>query len=66
MRVLAKQTHPVTFVDGAFIAMDLVDPAIDFLSLAASMSIPARRIDRAQDIAPALEAAVASGAANFA
>lgn len=48
-----------------FIAMDLVDPAIDFLSLAASMGVPARRIDRVQDIAPALEAAVASGAANL-
>ena len=45
--------------------MDLVDPAIDFLSLSASMGVPARRIDKAQDIAPALEAAVASGTANL-
>lgn len=48
-----------------FIAMDLVDPAIDFLSLAASMGVAARRIERAGDIAPALEAALSSGTANL-
>jgi benzoylformate decarboxylase len=45
--------------------MDILDPAIDFLALAASMGLPARRIDRAAEIAPSLEAAILSGAPNL-
>ncbi|MFZ4834652.1 thiamine pyrophosphate-binding protein [Rouxiella sp. Mn2063] len=48
-----------------FIAMDLVDPAVDYQALAASMGIPARQIRRAADIAPAIEAAIASGLPNL-
>ena len=48
-----------------FIAMDLVDPVIDFLSLAAAMGVPARRIEKAADIAPAIEAGIASGVPNL-
>ena len=48
-----------------FIAMDLVDPAIDFQSLAHSMGVPALRIERAADIAPAIEAGIASRAPNL-
>jgi benzoylformate decarboxylase len=48
-----------------FIAMDIVDPAIDFLALAASMGVLARRIDRAADIAPAIEAAISSRVPNL-
>jgi benzoylformate decarboxylase len=48
-----------------FIAMDIVDPPIDFRALAASMGLPAHRIDRAADIAPALEAAISSGVPNL-
>jgi benzoylformate decarboxylase len=48
-----------------FIAMDIVDPAINFHALAASMGVPARRVERAADIAPAIEAGIASGAANL-
>jgi len=48
-----------------FIAMDIVDPAIEFLALAASMGVPARRIDRAADIAPAIEVGISSGTANL-
>jgi hypothetical protein len=44
-----------------FVAMDLVDPPIDFLALAKSMGVPARRLNTAADIAPAIEAAIASG-----
>jgi benzoylformate decarboxylase len=36
--------------------------AIDFLALAASMGVPGRRVERAADIAPAIEAGIASGA----
>lgn len=48
-----------------FIAMDLERPAIDFLALAHSMGVPARRITRAADIAPAIEAGIASQQANL-
>lgn len=44
-----------------FIAMDLVNPPIDFLALATSMSVSARRLNTVADIAPAIEAALASG-----
>jgi benzoylformate decarboxylase len=40
--------------------MDIVDPAIEFLALAASMGVPARRIDRAAEIGPAIEAGISS------
>jgi benzoylformate decarboxylase len=43
-----------------FIAMDITDPPIDYLAMAQSMGLPARRIERAGDIAPAIEAAIAS------
>ncbi|MGK9527548.1 thiamine pyrophosphate-dependent enzyme, partial [Salmonella enterica subsp. enterica] len=41
-----------------FIAMDLVDPAVDYQALAASMGLPARQIRHSGDIAPAIEAAI--------
>jgi benzoylformate decarboxylase len=44
-----------------FIAMDIAEPAIDFVALAGAMGVPARRIGRSADIAPAVEAAIASG-----
>jgi benzoylformate decarboxylase len=47
------------------IAMDIVDPAIDFPALAASMGLPARRVERAADIAPAIEAGISSGVPNL-
>ncbi len=48
-----------------FIAMDMVDPAIDFPGLGAAMGVPSRRIERAADIAPAIEAGIASRAPNL-
>jgi benzoylformate decarboxylase len=48
-----------------YIAMDIVDPTIDYVSMAESMGLPARRVERAGDIAPAIEAGIASGAANL-
>jgi benzoylformate decarboxylase len=48
-----------------FIAMDIDQPAIDYMALARSMGVPARRIERAADIAPAIEAGIASGRANL-
>ena len=51
--------------ENRFIGMDLVDPAIDFVALASSMGIPARRIEKAGDIAEAVEAGIRSGVPNL-
>ncbi|MDR3537690.1 MAG: thiamine pyrophosphate-binding protein [Acetobacteraceae bacterium] len=48
-----------------FIAMELDRPAIDYPGLARSFGVQARRIERAADIAPAIEAGIASGAPNL-
>ncbi len=48
-----------------FIAMELDQPAIDYPGLARSFGVPARRIERAVDIAPAIEAGIASRAPNL-
>ncbi len=47
-----------------FTGMDLRDPDIDFVSLAGSFGLAARRVSDPQDIAPALREAFASGAPN--
>jgi benzoylformate decarboxylase len=42
-------------------AMDIVDPRVDFLSLARAFDVPAERVENAADIGPAVRKAVASG-----
>ena len=64
-KFMRSQPHYASVRANRFIAMDIIDPAIDFLALAASMGLPARRIDRAADIAPALEAAISSRVPNL-
>lgn len=59
------QAHYASVRANRFIAMDLTDPRIDFLALAASMGVPARRVTEAADIAPAIEAGIRSGGANL-
>jgi len=44
-----------------FVGMDMDDPAIDFVMLAQSMGVPARRITDPQDIGPALRESIQSG-----
>jgi benzoylformate decarboxylase len=48
-----------------FTGMDLRDPEIDFVGLARSFGLAARRVTDPQDIAPTLRAAFASGAPNL-
>jgi benzoylformate decarboxylase len=48
-----------------FIAMDIEQPAVDYQALAHAMGVPARRIEKASDIAPAIEAGIASGKPNL-
>jgi benzoylformate decarboxylase len=45
--------------------MDLDRPLIDTLALATAMAVPARRIERAGDRAPAIGAGIAGGTANL-
>ncbi|MGN7126596.1 thiamine pyrophosphate-binding protein [Methylorubrum thiocyanatum] len=62
---MKSQTHYASVRANRFIAMDLTDPRIDFLALAASMGVPSRRIERAGDIAGAVEAGIRSGRPNL-
>ena len=62
---MRTQSDYVSARTNRFLAMDLEDPTIDYASLAASMGVAARRIERAADIAPAIEAAIASGTTNL-
>jgi benzoylformate decarboxylase len=48
-----------------FIAMDIDQPMIDFQALARAMGVAARRIEKASDIAPAIEAGIASSKPNL-
>lgn len=48
-----------------FIGMDLRDPEIDFLHLAQSFGLAARRVNEPDDIVPVLREAFASGAPNL-
>jgi benzoylformate decarboxylase len=48
-----------------FIAMEVMEPAIDYLAMAQSMGLPGRRVERAADIAPAIEAGIASRQPNL-
>jgi benzoylformate decarboxylase len=62
---MKAQPHYASVRANRFIAMDLAEPAIDFLALAASMGLRGCRVDRARDIAPAIEAGIASKTANL-
>lgn len=62
---MKAQKHYLSATRNHFIAMDIENPAIDFLALARSMGVPARRVDTAADIAPAIEAGIASGRPNL-
>lgn len=62
---MKSQTGYLSARTNRFIAMDLEQPAIDYIALARSMGVPARRVERAADIAPAIEAGIASGAPNL-
>jgi benzoylformate decarboxylase len=62
---LRGQTGYLSNRSNHFIAMDITDPPIDFLALATSMGIPSCRITHPADIAPAIEAGIASRRANL-
>jgi benzoylformate decarboxylase len=62
---MRAQADYVAAKTNRFIAMDIQQPAIDYPSLARAMGVPARRVERAADIASAIEAGIASGNTNL-
>ncbi|HYE06166.1 MAG TPA: thiamine pyrophosphate-dependent enzyme [Planctomycetota bacterium] len=62
---MRSQPHYLSTQRDRFIAMDLDRPAIDFLALAQALGVPARRVERAQDVAAAIEAGIASRLPNL-
>ncbi|KQN42943.1 acetolactate synthase [Serratia sp. Leaf50] len=62
---MRNQAHYSSAQTNTFIAMDIVNPCINYLALAQSMGLPAQQIRHAGDIAPAIEAAIASGRPNL-
>ncbi len=62
---MKAQAHYLSSINNRFIAMDLVDPAIDYLALAASLGVTAQRVERGIDVAPAVKAGIASGQPNL-
>src|SRR5690606_24233132 len=62
---MRSQAHYHYAQSGRFIAMDITEPAIDFLALATAMGMPAQRITRRDQIHDTVTAAVASGRPNL-
>ncbi|MGR7304878.1 thiamine pyrophosphate-binding protein [Klebsiella aerogenes] len=50
---------------GQFIAMDIINPTIDYQALAKSFGLPSIRIEKSCDIAEAINAGIKSGVANI-
>ena len=48
-----------------FVAMDLVDPDLRFDRLAEAMGVPAKRVERPEDLAPVLAAAMSHQGGPF-
>jgi benzoylformate decarboxylase len=44
-----------------YVGMDFQDPEIDWVQLAQGLGVSAQRVERAEDVRPALDAAIASG-----
>ncbi len=62
---MRSQPHFTSAQQNKFIAMDIVDPTIDYVAMANSMGVPASRVDRASDIAAAIQAGIQSGLPNL-
>ncbi|NIE63351.1 thiamine pyrophosphate-binding protein [Burkholderia sp. Ax-1719] len=62
---MRSQAHYVSSQTGQFVAMEINQPAIDYVALAQGFGLPARRVHQAGDIAGAIEAGIASGRANL-
>jgi benzoylformate decarboxylase len=47
--------------DDRFVAMDIVDPPVDYIALAQSMGVDATLVEKAHDVGDAVHAALDSG-----
>ncbi|MCB6184870.1 thiamine pyrophosphate-dependent enzyme [Leeia sp. TBRC 13508] len=59
------QSHYTSAQTGNFVAMDIINPAVDYQALATSMGVTACKITKASEIAPAIEAAIKNGQTNL-
>lgn len=57
---MRSQTHYLSARTQQFVGMDIIEPAIDFLSLATAMGVPGRRIESVAEIQDAVTSAIAS------
>ena len=62
---MRSQSHYLSAQSGQYIGMDLVSPAIDFIGLANSMGMPAKRITQAAEIHDQVREAIASCRPNL-
>lgn len=62
---MRAQAHYLNAKADRFVGLDLTDPAIDFVVMASSLGLPGRRVERAADIAGAVEAGIAFGLPNL-
>ncbi len=63
-RILKQRTLALkgfSFEDDRYVAMDLVNPAIDYVGLARSLGVPGELVEKTADAAPALRRGLASG-----
>src|SRR6266850_1389353 len=64
-RILKERTKALkgfSAEDDKYVAMDLVDPAIDYVGLARSLGVAGERVEKAADVGPAVGRALVSGA----
>jgi benzoylformate decarboxylase len=64
-RILKERTKALkgfSAEDDRYVAMDLVDPAIDYVGLAKSLGVAGERVEKAAEVGPAIGRALASGA----
>lgn len=62
---MRSQSDYISAQSGRFIAMELNQPAIDYVALANSYGVQAIRVERPSDVAPAIANGLASGRVNL-
>jgi benzoylformate decarboxylase len=63
-RILKQRTHALkgfSAEDDRYVAMDLVNPAIDYVGLARSQGVPGELVEKTPDVGPALRRGLAAG-----
>jgi benzoylformate decarboxylase len=63
-RILKERTLALkgfAAADDRYVAMDLVDPALDYVGLARSQGVPGELVEKTADVGPAIKRGLASG-----